>query len=75
MGEHEDSNKDNVRKRKTFNGNDQFNGSGGGGALLHKQQNTVDFKDFRREIRGSMDTEHLLEKCAVVLDLEVGLII
>jgi len=41
-----------------------------GGALLHRQQQPVEHKDFVTEVRGVMDVNNLLEKCAVILDLQ-----
>ena len=42
-----------------------------GGGLLHKQQHPIDLKDFLTEVRGMMDVNNLLEKAAVILDLQV----
>jgi len=41
-----------------------------GGGLLHKQQHPIDLKDFLTEVRGMMDVNNLLEKAAVILDLQ-----
>lgn len=40
------------------------------GALLHRQQQPIELKDFVTEVRGNMDIDHLLEKCAVIMDLQ-----
>jgi len=42
----------------------------GGGALLHRQQQPIEHKDFVTEVRGIMDINNLLDKSAVILDLQ-----
>ena len=42
------------------------------GKLLHNSKQSLDQKDFNAEIRGLQDVRGLLERCSVLLDLEVG---
>jgi len=41
-----------------------------GGSLLHRQQQPIEHKDFVTEVRGIMDINNLLDKSAVILDLQ-----
>ena len=42
------------------------------GKLLHVSQEAVDHKDFSTEVRGLRDVSSLLDKCSVLLDVQVG---
>ena len=44
------------------------------GKLLHVSQEAVDHKDFSTEVRGLRDVSSLLDKCSVLLDVQVGMI-
>ena len=41
------------------------------GALLHRMQQPIEHKDFVTEVRGIMDITNLLDRSAVILDLQV----
>ena len=41
------------------------------GKLLHRKHEAVDRKDFHAELRGLLDISSLLDKCSVLLDVEV----